>query len=73
MATETKELQQCADCSKRFPVEQRKGARDGRWLCPDCFNEKHGKGLASEAGEGGSLKAEDPFKHKIGGAPKPAA
>ena len=67
MATELKDLQECADCERRFPVEQRKGARDGRWLCPDCFNEKHGNALAADSAAG-RLRAEPPNQHKIKGA-----
>jgi hypothetical protein len=64
MTTESN-LQECADCRRRFPVEQRKGARDGRWLCPNCFNEKHGNALMADA-SAGRLQPEDPNKHKVG-------
>ena len=45
MAIERKqtEMQKCADCGELVPINTRKGARDGRWLCTPCFDAKrHG-------------------------------
>jgi formylmethanofuran dehydrogenase subunit E len=40
MANDPKQprMQKCADCGELVPINTRKGARDGRWLCTPCFD-----------------------------------
>ena len=55
-------MQKCADCGNSVPISTRKGAKNGRWLCTPCFDQKHGHALS------GGTQPEEPNQRIIPGA-----